>query len=95
MREWDGLKPVAEYERELLRMLLSGAGVADPEGIIEVFFRERERYCEQLLRELVQADQHVAPKVAEKLARSPNYFDKTLGLWLLDRATRPAWIMYV
>ena len=80
---------IAEYEKRTLARLLREAGV-DPSKIIEKFFERRERYCARLLQKLSTADPELAAKMAEKLFRSPNLMDKTLGAWLANRTLRSA-----
>jgi len=73
-----------EYERRLLARLLREAGV-DPRPIVERFVRLRDGYAASLIERLAQLEPEEASRVASKLLRSPNPFDKTLGAWLAAR----------
>ena len=85
-----------EYERRQLSRLLRSAGV-DPKPIIERFMKLRSEYSAKLVETLEQVDQESAERLAPRLLRSSNPFDKTLGAWLASRTadTAPPSSLYV
>ncbi len=88
---------LGEYERRLLSRLLREAGV-DPRPIVDRFMRLRDEYSARLVDALACVDRETAERLAAKLLRSSNPFDKTLGAWLASRggpASEPPPGLYV
>lgn len=87
---------IEEYERRVLAKLLKEAGV-EPEPIVRRFLERRDRYSARLIERLARADPTTAAAAAQRLARSPNPFDKTLAAWLAARASErdPPSLLYV
>jgi len=80
---------VEEYERRILSKLLREAGV-NPEPIVERFVRMRDGYAARLIDRLSRMEPGEASRAAEKLLKSQNPLDKTLGAWLAYREAPPA-----
>lgn len=88
---------VEEYERRILARILREVGV-DPQPVVERFVKLRDRYAAHLIERLALMEPDEASRTAEKLLRSQNPFDKTLGAWLASRgskASEPLLSIYV
>ncbi|MEM0226657.1 MAG: hypothetical protein QXF46_07245 [Thermofilaceae archaeon] len=79
---------IEEYERRILSKLLREAGV-NPEPIVERFVRMRDGYAARLIERLSRMEPEEASRAAQKLLKSQNPLDKTLGAWLAYREPPP------